>query len=239
MKHTKKTIVKLLSTNGGLTTGELSEMLGISTTAVRRHLNALEAGKVVNHRVEQRGMGRPNFVYELVDSLPAVFNQSFNAFVASVLSELEGLGQDRSAREVFEERQAGRHQKYIDLTEGATLNDRVACLARLMESEGRIATWQQLNENCFILREHNCPFHRLNGSFDHPCRREVSLLETTLQADVERVNHIMQGDVACVYRIECNGNGNRCQKKDETARRNGRNAMQSEERHAALRMAVT
>jgi predicted ArsR family transcriptional regulator len=239
MKHTKRTIVKLLSTNGGLTTGELSEILRISTTAVRRHLNALEAKEVVNHKVEQRGMGRPNFVYELVDSPPAVFNQSFSAFVASVLDELDGLDRDRSAREVFEKRQAGRHQKYIDLTEGATLNDRVACLARLMESEGRIATWQQLDENCFILREHNCPFHRLDGRFDHPCHREVSLLEKTLQADVQRVNHIMQGDVACVYRIECNGNGNRCHKKEGARPQNGRNASEKAELQKPLRIAVS
>jgi predicted ArsR family transcriptional regulator len=239
MKHTKKTIVNLLSSSGGLTTGQLSEVLGISTTAVRRHLNALEAKNVVNHRVEQRGMGRPSFVYELIDSAPVVFSQSFTAFVASVLNELEGLDQERSAHEVFEERQAGRHQKYIDLTEGETLNDRVASLARLMESEGRIATWQQLNDNCFILREHNCPFHRLNGRFDHPCRREVSLLEKTLQADVERVDHIMKGDVACVYRIECNGTGNRCQKKSEQVGRNGRLARENAKSYEALGAALT
>ena len=119
------------------------------------------------------------------------------------------------------------------------LYDRVACLARLMESEGRIATWQQLDENRFILREHNCPFHRLNGRFDHPCRREVSLLERTLQADVQRVNHIMQGDVACVYRIECSGNGNRCAKKDGVPPQNGRNASEKAERQEHFRIAVT
>ena len=80
--------------------------------------------------------------------------------------------------------------------------DRVACLARLMESEGRMATWQQLNEERFILREHNCPFHRFDGDFDYPCRWEKSLLERTLQANVTRLGHIRQGDVACVYEIE-------------------------------------
>lgn len=223
MQQTKKKIVKLLSSNGGLTTGDLSGVLGISTTAVRRHLTALEAQNVVNHKIEQRGMGRPSFVFELTDNVPAVFNQSFTAFVDSLLSELEGLDQGKTPNALFDKRQAGRHQKYIDLTKGESLTDRVACLARLMESEGRITTWQQLDENYFILREHNCPFHRLNRTFDHPCHREVSLLQKTLKADVERVNHIMRGDVACVYRIECQGNGNHCKSDRGNDKSNGAN----------------
>jgi predicted ArsR family transcriptional regulator len=209
MHKTKQEIINLLKMNGGLTTRELSEYLDISTTAVRRHLYALEDQDLVRFNPEQRGMGRPSFVYELTDNIPTVFKQSFAAFVNAVMEEIGALDNGHTPRELFDERQEGRNRKYVDLTTGETLTDRVACLARLMESEGRITTWQQVDENCYILREHNCPFHRLNGNFDLPCRREVSLLQKTLHADVQRVNHIMKGDVACVYRIECQRNGKR------------------------------
>jgi predicted ArsR family transcriptional regulator len=208
MQPTRQRVTRLLKRNGGLTIGELSEMLGVSATAVRRHLKALEAEGVACHRPEQRGAGRPSFVYELKNNGPNVFKQSYVAFVDSIIQELEDLDGQKRPDEVFDSRHAERRQHYLERTEGETLTDRVACLARLMESEGRITTWQQVSDECFILREHNCPFHRFNGGFDYACHKEQSLLEKTLQADVCRVSHILNGDVACAYEISGEANGN-------------------------------
>jgi predicted ArsR family transcriptional regulator len=207
MQATKQEIIRLLKMNGGLTTSELTDMLGISATAVRRHLNALEAQGLTCHRIEQRGMGRPSFIYDLKANAADAFTQSYVAFATSILQDLVEMEGDKKPEELFNRRQGRRHQQYITLTEGETLSDRVASLARLMESEGRMTTWQQLDENRFILREHNCPFYRLTEKLDYPCRCEISLLRETLKAKVKRVNHILKGDVACVYKIESRGNG--------------------------------
>lgn len=208
MQPTRQRIVTLLRRNGGLTISELSEMLGVSATAVRRHLKALEAEGVACHRPEQRGAGRPSFVYELKNNGPNVFKQSYVTFVDAIIQELHEMEGHKAPDEVFDTRQAERRQHYLKRTEGETLTDRVASLARLMESEGRITTWQQMSDQCFVLREHNCPFHRFNGGFDYACHREQSLLEKALQADVRRVNHILNGDVACAYEISGKANGN-------------------------------
>jgi predicted ArsR family transcriptional regulator len=207
MQTTRKKIIRLLKRNGGLTTDELSRTLGISTTAVRRHLRTLEIEEMVGHRTEQRGMGRPSYVYEVTDNAPEVFAQSYSTFAKSIIEELADLDGIKRPAEWFDQRQEKRQRQYITLTKGSTLSDRVTSLARLMESEGRITTWQQLNENQFILREHNCPLQRLARKFDHPCRCEISLLKKTLKAQVKRVNHILNGDVACVYLIEGPENG--------------------------------
>ena len=201
MQKTRQRITTLLKTNGGLTTGELGEMLGISATAVRRHLASLEAQDLVRHSRVQRGMGRPSYVYELTANAPHVFGQSYAAFAASIIQELIELDADTELDQVCIPRQKNRHQQYIARTTGETLTDRVASLARLMESEGRMSTWQKLNESHFILREHNCPWHRLTEKLDYPCRCEINLLEETLRAKVERVNHILDGDVSCAYEI--------------------------------------
>jgi predicted ArsR family transcriptional regulator len=207
MQETRQRIIRLLKSNGGLTTGELSDIVGISATAVRRHLTKLEAEDLVCHRAEQRGMGRPSFVYELTESTPNVFRQTFTDFVNSVLRDLDGLDGYLEPDEFFNQRQQVRHQKYVALTKGDTLPARIASLARLMESEGRMTTWQQVNENQFILRAHNCPFYRLNGKLKDACHCEMSLLGTALRAKVDRVNHILKGDVACVYTIDDQRNG--------------------------------
>jgi predicted ArsR family transcriptional regulator len=198
---TKQKIIKLLKASGGLTTAELGEMLRISATAVRRHLSTLEKQDLVRYNTDQRGMGRPSYVYRLTAHAPHVFDQSYAAFAASTIQELIELDAETEPDEVFDPRQKKRRQQYIARTTGETLTDRVASLARLMESEGRIATWQKLNENRFILREHNCAWRRLTEKLDYPCRCEINLLKETLKAKVERVNHILDGDVSCAYEI--------------------------------------
>ena len=202
MQDTKQRILTLLKMNGGLTTGDLSEMLEISATAVRRHLNTLESQGLITHRTEQRGMGRPSFIYELTAGASTVFPQSYVAFATSVLEDLIELNGEEKLDELFDRRQEKRRQQYVSRVDGETLSDRVACLARLLESEGRMTTWEQQGDDRFILREHNCPILRVAEKFPHPCRCEVALFKEILHAQVKRVNHIPEGDIACVYEIK-------------------------------------
>jgi predicted ArsR family transcriptional regulator len=201
MQDTRQRILMLLKMNGGLTTSDLSNMLNISATAVRRHLNTLETQDLIAHQTEQRGMGRPSFVYELSAGASNVFPQSYAAFATSILQDLVELDGGEKLDELFCKRQERRRQQYLSQIRGETLSERVASLARLLESEGRMTTWEQLEEGRFILREHNCPIYKIAAKFDHPCRSEMNLLREILQAQVERINHIHEGDIACVYEI--------------------------------------
>lgn len=201
MQDTKQRILTLLKVNGGLTTSDLSSMLGISATAVRRHLNTLEAQDLISHRTEQRGMGRPSFIYELTDGASSIFPQSYAAFATSLLQDIVDLDGADKLDDLFERRQEKRRKEYLLRTGGDTLSERVASLARLLESEGRMTTWEKLDDSRFILREHNCPILRVAEKFDQPCRCEISLFREVLQADIKRINHIPEGDIACVYEI--------------------------------------
>jgi predicted ArsR family transcriptional regulator len=202
MQDTRQKILMLLKMNGGLTTSDLSNMLNISATAVRRHLNTLETQELIAHQAEQRGMGRPSFVYELAAGASTVFPQSYAAFATSILQDLVEIDGGDKLDELFYRRQERRRQRYLSQIQGDNLSERVASLARLLESEGRMTTWEQLEKDHFILREHNCPIYQVAKKFDHPCRSEVELLEEVLQAQVKRVGHIHEGDIACVYSIE-------------------------------------
>jgi predicted ArsR family transcriptional regulator len=202
MQDTKQRILTLLKMNGGLTTSELGGMLEISATAVRRHLNTLEAQALIAHGTEQRGMGRPSFVYELTADASNVFPQSYAVFAATLLRDLVDLDGEEKLEELFNRGQEKRRQQYLTQVNGNTLSERVASLARLLESEGRMTTWEKLGEGEYILREHNCPILKIAEKFEQPCRCEIALFREILQAKVERTGHIPDGDIACVYKIE-------------------------------------
>jgi predicted ArsR family transcriptional regulator len=202
MQDTKQKILTLLKMNGGLTTSDLSDMLGISATAVRRHLNTLEAQDLITHRTEQQGMGRPGFIYELAVGASNVFPQSYATFATNILQDLVKMEGIEKLDELFNQRQESRRQQYVSQVDGENLSERIASLARLLESEGRMTTWQQLDKGRYILREHNCPILQVAEQFDHPCRCEVALFREILNAQVKRIGHIPEGDIACVYEIE-------------------------------------
>ena len=101
MQDTKQKILTLLKINGGLTTSNLGDMLDISATAVRRHLNTLEAQSLIAHRTEQRGMGRPSFIYELTAGASEVFPQSYATFATNILEDLIELEGTEKLDELF------------------------------------------------------------------------------------------------------------------------------------------
>ena len=141
-------------------------------------------------------------IYELTTSASNVFPQTYAAFATNILQDLLELDGAEKLEELFLHRQERRRKQYVSRTTGTTLTDRVASVAQLLEGEGRMTTWEQLDDSRFILREHNCPILKVAKAFDHPCRSEIDLLEEILRAKVKRVNHIPEGDIACVYEIE-------------------------------------
>ncbi len=52
-------LVRSLKRHGRMTIKELQEALGVTRTAVRQQLSALEAKGFVERTVERRGVGRP------------------------------------------------------------------------------------------------------------------------------------------------------------------------------------
>jgi predicted ArsR family transcriptional regulator len=201
MWDNKKRIMDLLEMNGGSTTNELSDSLGISATAVRRHLGTLEEQALIYRRKEQRGVGRPCFVYDMRNGTSNGFCHSNGAFVNSLFKELLELASQDGADELFALRKDKRSQHFMSHCDGESLSERVAALAQLLEQEGRLTTWQQLEDGHYILREHNCPFASFSGNGHQPCQYEKALYEEMLQADIERLSHISNGDVSCAYKI--------------------------------------
>jgi predicted ArsR family transcriptional regulator len=201
MSGNRKRILKLVEMSDGLTTGELSESLGVSATAIRRHLRILEEQELVEYCQEQRGVGRPTYVYRAKNGGPNAFPQSYDAFVRSVLEEADHGNGHVGLDELFRQRQEQRYEPHITQANGKTLNERVASLAHMLEQDGRLTSWQKTDEERYILRQHNCPLRRMTPESKLVCSCELTLLREMLKAQVQRLDHIASGGVACVYEI--------------------------------------
>jgi predicted ArsR family transcriptional regulator len=201
MRNNRKRILTLLEVSNGLTTSELCDTLDISATAIRRHLKTLEEQDLVSHIQEQRGIGRPSFVYRLKNGTPNGFSQSYGDFVKSVLDDADQVDGPAGLAELFRQRQETRYEPHVTQSNGETLQERVATLARLLEQDGRLTSWQKLDDGRYILRQHNCPLRQIAHDFEPACTCELSLFQEILKTEVQRLSHIADGDVACVYEI--------------------------------------
>ena len=108
-------MARLLLEQGPATAAALGERLGISPTAVRRHLDALVADGLATDREQrplgggQRGRGRPPREFLLTADGRASFPHAYDDLAAAALRFLAETGGDAGRRRV--RRPPGRHRR--------------------------------------------------------------------------------------------------------------------------------
>src|SRR5215472_8634957 len=71
------------------TVDELAQALGLTHTAVRAHLAALERDGLVQQRSERRGSGKPSSVYDLTPAAEYLFPKSYGRLLDLLLDVLQ------------------------------------------------------------------------------------------------------------------------------------------------------
>jgi DeoR family suf operon transcriptional repressor len=184
-----------------MTADELADKLSISPVAVRRHLTNLERDRLVDHQEEQRGMGRPSYVYRLTEVANQIFPSNYDQLASHVLETIQKLyGPDAVAR-IFEYRTQELAQSYRPLVNGGNLPDRLEQLVELREADGYMPALEQQEDGTYVLHQYHCPILRVAEGCSEACSHELALFVDLLEAEVVRQNHRVAGDARCSYHI--------------------------------------
>lgn len=209
---TREKIMNMLKTDGELSAKAMSEQLGITLMAVRRHLNTLERDHLIESDTVRQPMGRPMSVYRLTPGADDYFPKKYHAVALELLAELaHDSGEDKVNR-LFDLRQRSLFDQYESRLRGKDLADKVALLSDIQNESGYMADWDKISENEFVLTEYNCPIARIANQYNHACACELRLFEDLLGAEVERTSCLASGDRKCVYRIQAANGGIRSAK---------------------------
>ncbi len=203
----KRRLVERLKRVESATAPELAAEFGLTDTAVRQHLDALElAGLVVRHVGPPNGRGRPPVHWRLTPKSSELFPDHHGELAVAMIEAIRStLGDDALERVLAARahRQLGEYRRVIDTTKPVA--DRVRRLAELRNAEGYLAEAEADPEHrgAVLLTEHHCPINEAAGSCAGLCRSELELFRSSLGADVtvERTQHILGGDARCAYRI--------------------------------------
>ncbi len=197
---TRNKIMQMIKTSGELTTKELTDQLGITGMAVRRHISILERDNLIESNTVRLPMGRPAAVYRLTAEAEDYFPKKYHSVALDLLAELEGEAGETMVNHLFDRRKATLMQRYEGKMRDKDLERKVAALSEIQNENGYMATWEK-NDNEYVLTEYNCPISQVANKYNHACNCELNLFESLLEADVSRTDCLAKGDKKCVYRI--------------------------------------
>jgi predicted ArsR family transcriptional regulator len=192
-------IVEHLKRSGAATVKELEELLGVTTTAVRQHLVALQAdGYIVRQRVHA-GVGRPHHTYSITAKAHELFACHCDDLALTLLEEVFALeGKERAA--LLLGRVGNRlAQRYANSVRSNVLQERVEQLAEALYTRGVLTDVQVQDDETFVLHTYNCPYHELAQEHRDICEMDEEVMRTVLGSDVNLSACMMDGHHGCSF----------------------------------------
>jgi predicted ArsR family transcriptional regulator len=193
---------------GGMTARQLAAELKITSMGVRRHLMALERDGLVRAQVQRQAAGRPTYVYQLTEEGYDTFPKNYHALATQLLDAARAREGDAKVADLFAGRMDHLIAQYEPRMRGKDLAGRVAELAKIQDENGYMAVWEQV-EGGFLLKERNCAIFRVACRFQEACQYEIELFRRLLNANIERVEHQVKGDLTCTYFVSERSRGTR------------------------------
>lgn len=199
LSSSQQEIVRLLRRQGELTVEEISRHMGISTVAVRQHLEILEADGLLASRSERRPIGRPRRLFRLTDAADELFPKNYSVLAEMILDHLQDAGGSAMVDEVFDSRRLRLERELMPRLAGQTLEERVRAVTQNQDQAGYMAEFEARPDQSFVIREHNCAICKIARRFPQACQKELEMFENLLDADVQREQHMAGGDPMCSY----------------------------------------
>ena len=200
----RQAILRLLKQQGPSDSEGLAARLGISAMAVRQHLYALRAQKLVTYQEQQRPVGRPAKMWSLTPAAEPHFPDAHAGLTVNLLNAAEQtFGKQGIVRVVLQcaQQQIENYQSRIPAR--ASLQNRLATLISIRNEEGYMAEVQRQPDGSFLLIENHCPISAAANTCPKLCDAELEVFRAILGEGVviERTEHMLAGARRCVYRI--------------------------------------
>lgn len=197
--HRRQSLLNLLlERKEGLTIDQMASALGITRTAVREHVGALERERLIAAGALAGSTGgRPGRLYALTPRGMSLFPKQYDLIARLLLEQLsQRLGAAEAEREL-RALGASLAAKLKEKVRGRTLAERTREVAALMRELGYEASARKDGEP--TIEALNCVYHELAQSDRTVCALDLSLIEHLADAEVEHRACMARGDNACVF----------------------------------------
>jgi predicted ArsR family transcriptional regulator len=204
--RTRARVQVLLLEHGAATAAELGEAVGLSSAAIRRHLEAMLADGDVAARERivrgQRGRGRPAKVFSLTDAgRVRCGSHTYDDLANAALRWIARSG-DGAVAAFAEEVVSGLEERCQTATEQAGEDPlaRAEALAEALSAEGYAASASAIASGGQLC-QHHCPVAHVAAEFPQLCEAETQVISRLVGTHVQRLATIANGDGVCTTHI--------------------------------------
>jgi DeoR family suf operon transcriptional repressor len=200
MQSTRSEIVEYLNEHGRASVQELTVPTGLTAMTIRHHLAILEDEGLVSREQERGHVGRPRDVYCLTEEARALFPERYDELARHLLNSLKELGATDHIHAVLDRMAAELTAEHSTSLADKSLEERLNLLIDVLGNAGFLATWDHDGPE-YVLREYSCPYYAVGQ--DHPeiCRVDWQIINTILDAPVERDSCMLHGDAHCTFHV--------------------------------------
>jgi predicted ArsR family transcriptional regulator len=203
--RTRDAVARLILERGPQTAAALAEALQLSPAAIRRHLDALVADRLLSEcdpRPRRRpGRGRPARAYALTDAGRAAFPHAYDDLATTALRYLRETGGEAAVADF-----ATHRARSLETVAGSAMpgggsggadrERRVEALAAALTGQGYAATTEHTGAGVQLC-QHHCPVAHVAAEFPELCEAETRAFERVLGTYVQRLATIAHGDGVC------------------------------------------
>jgi predicted ArsR family transcriptional regulator len=206
-RGTRTRVARLILENGPSTALELSERLGLTPAAVRRHLDALVAEGMIEAKESptygRRGRGRPARMFAVTDAGRSAFYHAYDNLATMALRFLAESAGEEKVSEFARRQVADLERRYRPVVADAPRDQQVQALADALSGDGYAASASSAPAPVGgeQLCQHHCPVGHVAEEFPQLCEAETEVFGRLLGTPVQRLATIAHGDGVCTTHV--------------------------------------
>jgi predicted ArsR family transcriptional regulator len=206
-RSTRARIARLILENGPVSAAALSTRLGLTPAAVRRHLDGLLTGGMIEvrsaRRPASRGRGRPAKLFVITDAGRSAFEHAYDDLATSALRFLAEVAGPDTVAEFARRQVAELERRYRPVMASADPGAKVQALAEALSADGYAAsaTGAPAGSSGEQLCQHHCPVAHVAAEFPQLCEAETEAFGRLLGTPVQRLATIAHGDGICTTHV--------------------------------------
>ncbi|WP_423203131.1 helix-turn-helix transcriptional regulator [Krasilnikovia cinnamomea] len=204
--RTRDRVAQLLLERGAATAAELGAELGLSPAAIRKHLDAMLAERLVEVRERPqrgpRGRGRPAKTFVLTAEAREGFPHFYDGIATAALRWIAEHGGPEAVGAFAAAQVAPLEERCRAVLRSAGEDPiaRAEALAEALTAEGYAANATAIASGGQLC-QHHCPVAHVAAEFPQLCDAETAVISRLIGTHVQRLATIAHGDGVCTTHI--------------------------------------
>jgi predicted ArsR family transcriptional regulator len=194
MQGTRDHVLEFIVQHREVRVEELASALGVTTAAVRRHLDHLRADGLVDMRAVKQATGRPYYAYHPTERALGSLPDGYASILERVLRSVDG---QEDVAERMAESVAQRHRGEM---RGAVDEQLIVQVTESLRPEGILESWHAEHDGYHLVNG-TCPYLKAAEFSSLPCESDRKAIELLLGRGVTQLNRIVDGAATCEYLV--------------------------------------